>query len=88
MKGLHLPERIVRGDFAGWLRDSMAARRMSTRLVAMRTGLNHGSVSRLMTRSREPFLSTAIALVKLFEREPLQRETPKDPDGDTTGRAA
>lgn len=72
--GLHLPARITEGDFAGWLRDAMKARRMTTRLVAMRTGLNHASISRLMNRAREPLLSTAIRLVRLLEREPRRAD--------------
>lgn len=81
--GLHLPARITEGDFAGWLRDAMRARRMTTRLVAMRTGLNHASISRLMNRAREPLLSTAIRLVRLLEREP-RRGQPASGDP-TTG---
>lgn len=88
--GLHLPARVTEGDFAGWLRDAMKARRMTTRLVAMRTGLNHATVSRLMNRAREPLLSTAIRLVRLLEREPRAGDARSEeaPTERPPGRAA
>ena len=70
MAGLHLPQRIVDGDFGGWLRHAMRSRRLSTRAVAMRTGVDHSTISRLMRNAREPVLSTAIRLLRLLAREP------------------
>ena len=70
MAGLHLPQRIVDGDFGGWLRDAMRRRRLSTRAVAMRTGVDHSTISRLMRNAREPVLSTALALLRFLGREP------------------
>jgi transcriptional regulator with XRE-family HTH domain len=70
MPGLHLPQRIVDGDFGGWLRDAMRSRRLSTRAVAMRAGVDHSTISRLMRNAREPVLSTAIRLLRLLGREP------------------
>lgn len=69
MPGIHLPQRIVDGDFGGWLRDAMRRRRLSTRAVAMRTGVDHSTISRLMRNAREPVLSTALALLRLLGRE-------------------
>ena len=69
MPGLHLPQRIVDGDFGGWLRDAMRTRRLSTRAVAMRTGVDHTTISRLMRNAREPVLSTAIALLRVLGRD-------------------
>ena len=69
MPGIHLPQRIVDGDFGGWLRDAMRRRRLSTRAVAMRSGVNHTTISRLMRGAREPVLSTAIRLLRLLGRE-------------------
>jgi transcriptional regulator with XRE-family HTH domain len=69
MPGIHLPQRIVDGDFGGWLRDAMRVRRLSTRAVAMRTGVDHTTISRLMRNAREPVLSTAIRLLHLLGRD-------------------
>ena len=69
MAGLHLPQQIVDGDFGGWLRQAMRLRRLSTRAVAMRTGVDHTTISRLMRNAREPVLSTAIRLLRLLGRE-------------------
>ena len=64
---LVLPSRISEGDFGGWLRDAMADRRMSQRVLAMRSGVDHSTISRLLGPvPRMPSLSTAIAIVKVF----------------------
>ena len=70
-RALALPPRIVQGDFAGWLRDAMAERRVSARMVATRTGINHSTVTRLLHGDRQPTLATVIALLQLFGSEPL-----------------
>ena len=44
----------------------MAARRLSSRHVAMRTGLHYTTVIRLKYGRREPTLSTLLALLTLF----------------------
>jgi hypothetical protein len=63
-----IPERVVAGDFAGWLRDSMAERRMSYRLLALQAGLDHTTIHRLAHGERIPSLTTALALIEVLER--------------------
>jgi transcriptional regulator with XRE-family HTH domain len=70
--GIAIPARVIDDDFGGWLRDGMAERGMTTRSLAMRTGINHTSISRLMRNQREPSLSTAVALIRILEA-PLRR---------------
>ena len=65
MADLVLPSRVTDGDFGGWLRAAMAERRMSQRALAMRTGIHHSAISRLL-EGRVPSLSTAIAIVKVL----------------------
>lgn len=71
-EGLSIPPRVLDADFAGWLRDAMAARRMTTRVLAMRTGVDHSAISRLMHGEREPKLSTAVALLRVLSAEPIR----------------
>jgi DNA-binding XRE family transcriptional regulator len=71
-RSFSIPPRIMDGDFAGWLRDSMAERGMTTRGLAMRTGINHSTISRLMRGDRDPSLATAIALLRVLGPEPLR----------------
>ena len=66
------------GDFAGWLRDSMAARGLSTRGLAARSGIDHSTIYRLAKGSREPLLNTAVALLRVLGTEPLH-----SPPGET-----
>lgn len=47
--------------FAGWLRDEMAQHRVSQREVALRAGLDHSALSRIL-RGREPYFRTAVRL--------------------------
>lgn len=63
---LVLPSRITDGDFGGWLRDAMAERGISQRTLAMRTGIDHSTISRLLTGGRSPSLGTAIAIIKIL----------------------
>ena len=72
MDELILPSRIINGDFSGWLRDAMAERRITQRALAMRTGIDHSSISRLLARDRIPSLSTAVAIVKVLSPSPLR----------------
>ena len=71
MESLDIPPRILEGDFAGWLRDAMTARGMSARMVGMRTGINHSTVTRLMHGERQPTLATAMGLLRLLGSEPM-----------------
>lgn len=70
MDELLLPSRVINGDFSGWLRDAMAERRITQRALAMRTGIDHSSISRLVACDRTPSLSTAIAIVKVLSPGP------------------
>ena len=72
MDELVLPSRIVLGDFAGWLRDAMAERGLTQRALAMRTGINHATISRLVTGARSPSLSTAVAILRVLGTRPLR----------------
>jgi transcriptional regulator with XRE-family HTH domain len=67
---MRIPPRIVAGDFSGWLRDAMAARRLSTRALAMRTGLDHSTIYRLALGARAPSLATAVALLRILGADP------------------
>ena len=66
MDSIALPPRIVGGDFAGWLRDAMRARGLSTRMLQLRTGLDHSSIYRLTLGQRQPSLATALALLRVL----------------------
>ena len=83
MNGIEIPARIIDGDFAGWLRDAMTARRMSGRMVALRTGINHSTITRLLYGYREPTLTTLLALLRLFGDVPSAELRPGRPVADT-----
>jgi transcriptional regulator with XRE-family HTH domain len=70
LDSIRIPPRIIDGDFAGWLREAMASRRLSARVVGMRTGINHSTITRLLQGGREPTLSTVVALLRLFGSDP------------------
>lgn len=61
---MDIPDRIAAGDLAGWLSDERAQRRMSQRMLALRAGVDHSTLSRLMAGEREPLLSTVLAVVR------------------------
>jgi DNA-binding XRE family transcriptional regulator len=61
-----VPLRVLNGDFAGWLRDEMAARRMSSRMLAVRAGLDHTTIFRLAGGERQPSLATAVAIIRVL----------------------
>jgi transcriptional regulator with XRE-family HTH domain len=63
---ISIPPRVLAGDFAGWLRDAMAARGLSTRGLAARSGVDHSTIYRLATGTREPTLTAALALMKVL----------------------
>jgi transcriptional regulator with XRE-family HTH domain len=67
-----IPARVLAGDFGGWLRDAMAARRLSTRALAARCGIDHSTIYRLAHGEREPSLATAVALLKVLGTEPVR----------------
>ncbi len=46
-------------QFREWLAQQMLARRISQRALAFRSGVNHSTVSRLLTTDRTPSLETA-----------------------------
>jgi DNA-binding XRE family transcriptional regulator len=62
----NVPWRVLNGDFAGWLRDEMAARRMSSRMLAARAGLDHTTIFRLAGGERQPSLATAVAIIRVL----------------------
>jgi transcriptional regulator with XRE-family HTH domain len=70
-RALVLPERVIAGDIAGWLGDAMAERRLSARVVGMRTGIDHSTITRLLQGERQPSLTTLVALLRLFKPQPL-----------------
>jgi transcriptional regulator with XRE-family HTH domain len=76
MNPISIPSQILAGDFAGWLRDSMAARRLTTRGLSARCGIDHSTIYRLANGSREPSLATAIALLKVLATEPARYRAP------------
>jgi transcriptional regulator with XRE-family HTH domain len=75
-EGVWIPTRILDGDFSGWLRDAMKARRLSTRALAMRTGLDHTTIYRLAFGGREPSLTTAVALLRVLGTDFRRLERP------------
>jgi hypothetical protein len=48
VESTQIPPRIIDGDVAGWLREEMNARRTSARMVGLRAGINHSSVTKLL----------------------------------------
>ena len=66
MDSIALPPRIVGWDFAGWLRDTMRARGLSTRMLQLRTGIDNSTIYRLTLGQRQPNLATAIALLRVL----------------------
>jgi transcriptional regulator with XRE-family HTH domain len=61
-----VPSRVLRGDFTGWLRDAMTERGFSTRMLAIRAGVDHSTIYRLTTGERQPSLATAMALLRIL----------------------
>jgi transcriptional regulator with XRE-family HTH domain len=54
-------------EFARWLRERLAARRMSQRQLAQRSGVDHTTVSRLARGGRHPSHQTALRLRAVLE---------------------
>jgi DNA-binding XRE family transcriptional regulator len=65
-----VPQRVLDGDFAGWLRDEMASRHMSMRMLAVRAGVDHTTIYRLATGERQPTLATAVAIIRVLAPGP------------------
>jgi transcriptional regulator with XRE-family HTH domain len=78
-----IPQRVVDGDFAGWLRDAMADRGMTTRVLEMRAGVDHTTISRLRRGANAPTLTTAVALLRVLTPTTLgdgpRNQAPADP---------
>ncbi|HEY7526532.1 MAG TPA: helix-turn-helix transcriptional regulator [Candidatus Limnocylindria bacterium] len=68
---LTIPPRWLEDDFAAWLQERMGERGISQRMLALRAGVSHSSVSRLLSGDRSPSLPTAIALLRVLAVEPL-----------------
>ena len=66
MDGFTVPPRVLSGDFSGWLRDEMAARRMTARMLAVRAGVDHTTIYRLAVGERQPSLATAVAIIRVL----------------------
>jgi transcriptional regulator with XRE-family HTH domain len=64
-----VPYRVLAGDFNGWLREAMAERRMTQRMLAIRAGINHSTISRLLVDGRSPSLRTALAILNVLGPE-------------------
>jgi ribosome-binding protein aMBF1 (putative translation factor) len=65
MPELSLPPRVVDGDFGGWLQDAMKTRGISQRVLAMRSGIDHSTISRI-AKGRTPSSPTAVALLSVL----------------------
>jgi transcriptional regulator with XRE-family HTH domain len=73
---LTIPHRWLEDDFASWLQERMEERGISQRMLAMRAGVSHSSVSRLLSGDRSPSLPTAIALLRVLAVDPLAMAAP------------
>ena len=54
-------------DYAAWLHDRMAERGISQRQLAVRAGLNHATISRLLRGGRAPSHRTAQQLAAVLD---------------------
>ncbi|MDQ3492917.1 MAG: helix-turn-helix transcriptional regulator [Chloroflexota bacterium] len=67
-------------SFNEWLRTELKARRMSQRLLAERSGVNHSTVSRIVNGERVPRLDTATKLTRelgnMAERDRISTGAP------------
>jgi DNA-binding XRE family transcriptional regulator len=69
---LVVPLAWLEGRFADWLRERMTERGVTQRMVALRSGINHSTISRLLDENRQPTLATAIALLHVLGDEPVR----------------
>jgi transcriptional regulator with XRE-family HTH domain len=86
MQELQIPSRVADGDFGGWLREALAARRVSQRVLAMRSGVNHSTISRILA-GRNPSLATALAILRVLGPSEASQSSER-PGAAGTGRAA
>jgi hypothetical protein len=52
-----------------WLRSRMAARNMTQRMLGMRSGVEHSTISRILRDERQPSHETVAALYAVLEGE-------------------
>ena len=69
-----VPSAWFEDRFGEWLRVRMAERGVTQRMVALRSGVSHSTISRLIDRDRRPSLSTALALLRVLGSEPAGSE--------------
>jgi transcriptional regulator with XRE-family HTH domain len=50
----------------------MTERGVTQRMVALRSGVNHSTISRLLDEVRQPTLATAMALLHVLSEEPVR----------------
>ena len=66
-------------SFGNYLRRELRARKWSVRYLALRSGVNHSTISRLMQHNRTPTLHTVMRIQAAFTRRdgtvPLPRES-------------
>ena len=87
MDSITLPPRVLSGDFAGWLRDQMATRRMTPRMLAVRAGLDHTTIYRLAVSQRQPSLASAVAIIRALSSDRARGPYLMEP-GDESDEAA
>ena len=58
--------------FDEWLRSQLKARKMSQRQLALRSGVDHSSISRLVRGDRVPSLRTAMKLARTIDSGDIQ----------------
>lgn len=67
-------------SFSEWLRTQLKARRMSQRLLAERSGVDHSTISRIVSGERTPRLDTATKLTRelgsVAERDSISTASP------------
>jgi hypothetical protein len=68
---VHIPPRILEGDFAGWLRDAMNERGMSPRMLGLQAGIDPRCVAQILYGGREPTIATALTSFAFSERSHL-----------------
>lgn len=73
--GERVPRAWFEGRFADWLRDRMGERGVTQRMLALRSGINHSTISRLLEDDRRPTLATAVALLQVLGAEATPVET-------------
>lgn len=68
-------------DFGVWLRQELRARRLSQRQLADRSGVDHSTISRILTSGHVPTLRTAVRLAQGLGAEAIPIRTTAG-DGD------